>query len=88
MTELIIQEDKVASLLPRQFKIKHSVNEFDYFVMWISGVWVIQLGTLPTYLTNDYRTDFFDTNTAKFSTPEEALEFWVEFINQSKWGPK
>ena len=71
------------SLVPRKYKIEQKFNEHFYYVSWfaIEGTpWLIEEASHNLYLKENGGIDYYGHDTAKFATPEEALEFWKKYM--------
>lgn len=73
-------------LAPRRYRIEQNVNQYSYFISWISeGQWAIQLSNPLHFLTKHHTFDIQDKegqDTLFFITPEDALEYWKTYIEE------
>lgn len=82
---------KQVTLTPNQYRINHEENEHKYCITLLFEKWCIQLLGTDFYMGVGRNFDYYcparsgvQNPTAEFDTPEEALAFWQEYINDSK----
>lgn len=76
----------MAQLIPRSYCIQQNTKNYVYFVVWINHIekWVIKIGNLEMYMTNNLNYDYEGHDTKCFDTAEDALKFWESQHEQIK----